>query len=117
MNLTPIDFHMKRESLESQFAAKRYNPAWEAYLWIDEKELIVTLPVGSDDVDIFLDSKNYIYIVSMNTRMWYVGMQLLNPEGIVLGEIFFQSPDEQFPGLMELEPIEIAIELAPYCEP
>jgi len=76
MRLRELNLKTYRESLDSQSAARRENPAKVIKLTLSGITRRHVLPVGdSDDFDLYDDGTGRIYCVSINRAMDYCGVQ------------------------------------------
>jgi hypothetical protein len=115
------NYKFRRETYEKQSKARRFNPATE----LVTPKGVFTLGCGeSDAVHVFTEN-SLLYVVSLNTRYDYVGLEIFNPKDDIdscnaLNEIFLQGC-EQIEDILgkrglDLLPINIAKRLAQYCE-
>jgi hypothetical protein len=109
------NYRLEDETFEEQFAARRHNPA--QVLVVGDRRF--SLGAGtSDDIHAF-EHEQYIYVVSMNTGLDYVGLQIFAPDDSDAGEIFLQGEWEYReilgPRGLDLSPRTIANRLQEYC--
>lgn len=119
-------YKLEEETYEEQRISGRYNPA--TILVYRGKRC--SLACGdSDDVEAFIDGKGKearIYVVSLNTRLDYVGLQVFDPTDIddnkhcaEIGSVFCQGQEHYEECLgkrgLDLHPRTIAKYLEQYC--
>lgn len=114
---TKSNYTIEKETLEEQLTAKRYNPAFVLVFKNKSGKHRVTLDSGGfDDIEVFRE-KNFVYVLSINQRMYYVGMQVF--EGSEeKGNIFLQDSQDIHETLgrkgLDLSPVTIARRLKEY---
>jgi hypothetical protein len=80
------------ETLEQQCEAGRFNPARIMRYSIGKEKYIITLSAGNaDDIDVYRDRQNNVFVLSRNYRMGYVGCEIFC--GSELIDSFFASDD------------------------
>jgi len=87
------DYTIDDESWEKQSEAGRYNPAQEITYEMNGKEYTNTLSAGTRDsitVMISKDEEHYIYVLTENSGLDYMGLQIFY-EGEERGDMFLQS--------------------------
>ena len=115
-----IPFTIQDETYEEQRKAGRYNPA--NVMRYNRRNY--TLSCGdSDDVYAYAEGKGksrLLYVVSLNRRYDYVGLQFFGLEGQEVGSIFCQGEEHYCdilgPKGLDLMPYNIAKSLRQYCD-
>lgn len=108
------------ETCEQQTESRRCNPA-KVMRYRDKRGIHeVTLDHGSNDELHLFREGEYTLVLSVNRRVGYTGLQILNGEGEESEGVFLQSDHEVESVLgklgLDLEPINIAKALFNSCQ-
>ncbi len=88
-----ISFRLSDESVESQQQAGRYNPAQVCHFRIGAKHVSHTIGAGrSDDISVFTHGGLGV-ILTYNRRLDYVGLEVVDSAGTLVGDVFLQGQE------------------------
>jgi len=110
------DYAIEQETLDEQHAAMRMNPGQVIVYWDHGKEYRAPISAGnSDQVEVFYEA-GVCYILSINQRYGYVGLEAF-AEGQPVGESIFLQDDSAIRDVLgtkglDLTPKTIAMRLA-----
>lgn len=110
-----VKYEIKKESIESQLDAGRFNPALE--ITFRDKTGTHTHVIGagySDEIDVYRDGKE-TFVLTRNFDLEYVGLEVFEGDYVV-GEMFLQSDYEikEMVGNIDLMPYTIINRMAQY---
>lgn len=83
-----------KESFDSQWAAKRLNPATEAHFRANRKSHVITLDSGDSDRIRFYREDEYFLVLSQNFGLHYIGLQVYNTDTKECEQSLFLSGDD-----------------------
>lgn len=87
-----VDFSIRKESIEDQLSAGRFNPCLEI-TFRDIKGIHVhTIGAGFDDELYVFREKGETLVVSHNPKLGYIGMEAFRG-GDTVGVVFFQGDE------------------------
>ncbi len=111
------NYQINKESFEAMRKAQRYNPALEICFRDSSGEHIQTLSAGyDDDLHVYREAGE-TYVLSLNTRLGYAGLQVFDGSDVA-GEIFLQeSQVEETIGHLDYAPYTIIRRLREYVNP
>ena len=89
-----LDYTIRKEDLNTQHGAGRYNPALEIVYTIDNVKYINTLSAGyRDDINVYLNKQtDSLYVLTENSGLEYMGLEIFN-KGENCGDVFLNSSD------------------------
>ena len=111
------NYQISKESFEAMREAQRFNPALEIRFRDRSGEHIQTLIAGYDDDLYVYREAGETYVLSLNQRLGYVGLQVFEGSE-AQGEIFLQDGQvEEILGHLDYAPYTIIRRLREYVNP
>ena len=111
------NYQISKESFETMREGKRFNPALEIRFRDRSGEHVQTLSAGYDDDRHVYREAGETYVLCLNTRLGYVGLQVFEGSDVA-GEIFLQDGQvAETIGHLDYAPYTIIRRLREYVNP
>ena len=111
------NYQINKELFEAMRKAQRYNPALEIRFRDKSGQHTHTLSAGYDDDLYVYREASETYVLSLNTRLGYVGLQVFDGSDVA-GEIFLQDGQvEETIGHLDYAPYTFIRRLREYVNP
>jgi len=111
------NYRIQKESMEAMVKAQRYHPALEIQIRDRTGTHTHTLSAGYDDVLHVYREGQETYVLSLNPRMGYVGLQVFDGSDEIGGIFLQEGQVEESIGSLDLAPYTIIRRLREYVNP